>query len=362
MNQRVEWIDNLKGFVLFMVCLGHIQFPTVFPYMFGINQMQTFFFVSGMLFPITLPPFRLYMQRKFRTLMVPYLFFSFSLLWVNPDLLNPKCHYGIAHLFISRFPIPDRFQRFIVYTYSTLTDVINGAGNTGVGTVWFFYVLFFSCTIFYLMIYLTHKCSKNRVAQIAVLTVLMMICCSIGWSRNIEGSGTAFKVGAVMSSILFIWAGYISKPLIEKIGKCNRFCVAVLLTLTYCICFYLYREGFSPTFGVNKLGSNFYGYVAEAITGVYFLVISAIKSERILHGTVLSTFFKFMSRNAIVILPIHWFVWNWYRFVLQEYDTEWWYMLCAVIVVTIGTIAGLYVCKRWAWRFVGIDASRKWYQ
>lgn len=52
---RINWIDELKGFILILVCLGHTNINIPFLggnliVMLSAIRMPTFFFLSGLLF------------------------------------------------------------------------------------------------------------------------------------------------------------------------------------------------------------------------------------------------------------------------------------------------------------------------
>lgn len=78
--ERKLWIDNLKGLLLFLIVLGHIEpipseigwilYPTDLLY------VGAFFFLSGILFDDRKHSIKDYSKRKIKTLFMPYLSIS----------------------------------------------------------------------------------------------------------------------------------------------------------------------------------------------------------------------------------------------------------------------------------------------
>ena len=78
MQQRINWIDNLKGFILLLVCISHLGlFPEICDYLKG-ARMTTFFFLSGLLFSTRKhPTLKSYWLSKCHSLLIPYFTLSF---------------------------------------------------------------------------------------------------------------------------------------------------------------------------------------------------------------------------------------------------------------------------------------------
>lgn len=74
---RIRWVDNAKALGIFLVILGHeIQEPYLKQYIYSFH-MPVFFFISGYLFnPSKYTP-RQFIQKRFKTLIIPYLCFAF---------------------------------------------------------------------------------------------------------------------------------------------------------------------------------------------------------------------------------------------------------------------------------------------
>jgi fucose 4-O-acetylase-like acetyltransferase len=76
---RIEWIDAAKGLGILLIVIGHVYSVAdpsplyVFLYAF---HVPLFFFIAGLTYRFESRGLKHFIQKKFRTLMVPYLFYS----------------------------------------------------------------------------------------------------------------------------------------------------------------------------------------------------------------------------------------------------------------------------------------------
>ena len=98
---RILWIDNLKGFILLMVCLSHLEIFKDFQDYLRPARMTTFFFLSGILFStkrhITIVS---YVKNKLHFLLFPYyklcfLFALFPLYLYNINYIEQQLTFKI---------------------------------------------------------------------------------------------------------------------------------------------------------------------------------------------------------------------------------------------------------------------------
>lgn len=346
-----------------MVILGHAKFPTVWPYMYGINLMQIFFFLSGLLikYEISLNELAIYTTKKFKTLLLPYLFFSISFLLISTPLYDPTIRYDSQDVLLRTLHLPLSCDRFVTYLCVTVIKIVNGASSPSVGSAWFFYVLFFT-SIFYFFIKGVASGIAKGYYRDGFVFVISTICFLLGWYMNLTDSGQAFKMGVIFSAIPFMYIGDISKKLINKIRSIRSIILILYFVIAYSITHFLYIHGACPTFGVNRLGEAILPYMTEASCGIVSLCLLFTLLDRIRIFDKISLLFQFLSRNAIIILPIHWFFRCWYVFVMRGLEQNWWYLPLELIVMTLGTLLGLIFFKQYAWKFVGLQKKSLWYQ
>ena len=129
-QERIQWIDNEKGFVLLGVCLGHIGFTwNVFPYI-STFHVAAFFFLSGILFR----PDRTwseFFKTKCRNLLLPYIVLSLFFLVISPPLYQLSAHYPgstwqnrIADLFTDSGYLHSVVVQIQIYLYHNILEIL----------------------------------------------------------------------------------------------------------------------------------------------------------------------------------------------------------------------------------------------
>lgn len=160
--QRIQWVDNLKGLLLFLVILQHISPNDWGTSYFTVFHMATFFFISGMLYNddkyMGIKP---YLKHKWRTLLYPYFVFSFGLMLIDPIYYFTPCTLDSSQL-ISGLALKLNWSPYIegllTRWFIGCISIVNGHSFVDSGALWFVFVLFFcSIGIHSLLMYL-----KNR--------------------------------------------------------------------------------------------------------------------------------------------------------------------------------------------------------
>ena len=89
-SKRIDYIDLVKGIAIIGVVWSH----TVHPQWYNVTYINAlFFFLSGFFFKEE--PFPKFLNKKFRTIIIPFLFFSFT---YYPILSELSLIYGIFAL------------------------------------------------------------------------------------------------------------------------------------------------------------------------------------------------------------------------------------------------------------------------
>ena len=124
-KKRLDYLDMVKGFGIFLVVLGHMEdISTNTRIWISSFHMPLFFIVSGILIAISNEvnkDMTTVFKKKFRGLIIPYLYFSFSYFLI--DILNVTIIGNID------------FHTFIVDTISSITFY-------GMSVLWFLPALF----------------------------------------------------------------------------------------------------------------------------------------------------------------------------------------------------------------------------
>lgn len=157
MKQRLEYIDLAKGFAMLMVVYIHISInyadnPFVDSWvrrMMGSMFMPIFFIMSGFFFSVK-QPFRDWVKKKTKRLIVPFLVFYLLTYLMNCVLC------GLLHVQTkNEFHYGDLFQVFF-------RDVF--ANNV----IWFLLALFWSSVILYVIA----KNGRGRIWQTLLVVIL----------------------------------------------------------------------------------------------------------------------------------------------------------------------------------------------
>ncbi|MFD3155953.1 acyltransferase family protein [Haloimpatiens sp. FM7330] len=185
-QNRLKYIDILKGIGILLMIMGHISFGRLFDkYIHGFH-MPIFFFISGYLFKIVNLSFKKFLKKKIKTLLVPYACFG---------LFNYICWI----IFIG---LP-KGHNLIIPLKSLLW--INTESNMPIaGALWFLTCLFIIEITFYFIL----RICKNR-CQVAVTIILISIMGSVYPLISSERLPLAIDVSLVGIGIFYI--GYIMR-------------------------------------------------------------------------------------------------------------------------------------------------------
>ena len=114
-NIRIDWIDLTKGIAIFLMVCGHTSIPLSISNWIWSFHMPLFFIISGILFNATkYPNFNLFIKKRGKTLIIPYIIFSLITLltihdqtlkeWLYKGWINMDVHYGLSlYYFLQKF-------------------------------------------------------------------------------------------------------------------------------------------------------------------------------------------------------------------------------------------------------------------
>jgi len=301
-TNRIEWIDNWKGFMLIIVCLGHFYMPWPgLPLIMPI-RVVSFFFISGFLFyPNKYKSFGEFCKRKWLTLLRPYIFLSLIFLFLNPKLYFPNLevfegkHKVLTYLFGID---PNMFSNtFDYFLFNIGAIFIEGMSSTMSGPLWFVFALFFVDIILYMTVRLGHNSVK-------IITLILLISLNLGWEMNIYDLRLPLNFDTILSALSIGFFGYLARPLIHLIsGLSNMKLIAGAAVLSV---FYLLGLNLNGNIDLycNSLCNDMIGYVLTIICGMLTCVCFFILSARVM-GAI--RFLDYVAKNGIVILAAHFY-------------------------------------------------------
>lgn len=330
MNKRIEWIDELKGFVLLSVCLAHI--PLNLPF---INtaltistafRMTTFFFLSGILFSTRKHnTLNSYFHSKKTSLLYPYI--CLSLLFLILDLriwnINLIQHSPVNHIY------PHPIENSIEYIHINLIEIFLKGGSSCVsGPLWFVWVLF----IVSIMFYCIHKISKGN--QFIIL-LYACICILSGWIMNIHSIVLPFRLATVFTASFFFTLGYLSKNYLHLLT--DRGGVKILFTIIFTFIPYMYfiNKNGAISLWSNFLGGDFLFFILSTLTGIFLIInifILFSRSKNKISKTI-KGILRNIARNALIILAVHYWTISCCKIFIHEHKIT--FTLLSVITTCI---------------------------
>ena len=258
MKQRIYWIDNLKGFILLLVCFSHFGlFTDICDYLKG-ARMTTFFFLSGLLFNTqNHPTFKSYWKSKLHSLLIPYFILSF-LFALFPFSLKNESIFTTELIYSLNIPLI--IKKYInTYVISTI-DIIQGYSYIqGTASLWFVYTLFQVSIIYYLISKLSNKHFKF---------ILLITSLYIGWYCNINTLTLPFHLNTMFTSLFFYALGNYCHIYIEREKEReykNIRILFIIYTLSY------FKDGHIDLFS-NNLGSSFPIFILYTISGIFLFI------------------------------------------------------------------------------------------
>lgn len=275
MNQRIKWIDYLKGFLILTVMFGHtFGIPNVLKVYIYSFHMPLFFILSGYTMSVEKYSFKEFFTKKFKSLILPGLIF-----------MIPLSMWEICFL---------KFRRFTVKGF--IDGVLLGIRGGDLGIPWFLVCLFVCEVILYIMI----KEVKND-----KFTLLLVVILSISNYMYIKFIGSPFKskilpycLDIVGICMLFIYIGYFIKQRKFEIKKERNLYMINFFIVSICTCILNYiKTGYNVDIYTYKIG-RYLLFMIFAISGsiAFTMLFKKIRKARIL---------EYIGKNSLLYFILH---------------------------------------------------------
>ena len=353
---RIGWIDEFKGFVLLLVCLYHVEqsFPQAQMGMLHLSalRMSAFFFISGMLFSTRrFANFKDYFIHKTRVLLVPYILLSLLFLALDPVLYNFDLFPKAPRMTVMN--IRPEIAGVWDYIYWNLAKIfVAGKSSIGSGPLWFVFTLYSVSLLFYGV----QKVANSMKAPRAATIVIAIASLAGGWLLYVNHIRLPLGIERDLTVLFFFACGWLSKDPIR-----NRLCVKgkksipwSLAVATSITAFILYAafEVPDPNFSImnNDLGKSLPIFVASSIFGIAGLVTAFVAADKIPNIGPIRLFkgiLRNISRNALVILAVHWYILLVMRLLFRDTFNKPDIAYFSIAIVATGVIAAipLFRCK-----------------
>jgi len=321
---RISWIDEYKGFVLLLVCLFHVEqsFKCIDMGMLHLSafRMSAFFFISGMLFSTRrFSDFKSYAKHKTKVLLLPYIYLSLLFLVLDPVVWNfdlfPRAPKMVV---INTRPVIESLGDYLYWNLAKIFAA--GKSSIGSGPIWFVFTLYSISLMFFGL----QKIAFNNKILIALAAVG---CFAGGWAFSRYHFRLPLGIERDLTCLGFFAFGWLCKgivqndknviPCLTRNLSASRWRIMSAMTtgIVSFVAFvlYAYFEIPDPYFSImnNDLGKSLLSFFASSLFGIIGLVaafqlcsrLPAIAPVNIIKGIL-----RNISRNALVILAIHWWI------------------------------------------------------
>jgi len=277
-TQRIQWIDNTKGLILFFVLLFHAKFPWLIVQFASSWFMPCFFLISGLLFRMKNDSVRDTLLHRARTLLLPY--FALSVLFV---FLNPNNYHG----------------GFLLAFKTNIWDIL--MGNSGFMTVslWFVYVLFEVClaTVF------LHQATRNfsEPLRLGIIGLVMTGCLIL--DALFHNKLLPLKLSDFFIAWFMYLLGYILQPYNMRAQTISVSPLAIFAGIVSAISIILFAFGTSscPALaGLLRIGL--------ILCGSFSMISVVAILTRIIPENLIGRSLRYLATNAICFLAVHMWV------------------------------------------------------
>ena len=353
---RIGWIDEFKGFVLLLVCLYHVEQSFSYAQMGTLHlsalRMSAFFFISGMLFSTRrFPDFKSYFVHKSKVLLFPYIMLSLLFLALDPVIYNFDLFPKAPRMTVMN--IRPEIAGVWDYIYWNLAKIfIAGKSSIGSGPLWFVFTLYSVSLMFYGVQKVTGRIKAPRAATITIAIASL----AGGWLLYKNHIRLPLGIERDLTVLFFFACGWLSKEPIRNTlcGKGKKGIPWSLVVATSITTFILYAafEIPDPNFSImnNNLGKSLPIFVASSFFGIAGLVTAFVAADKISNigpTRIVKGILRNISRNALVILAVHWYILLVMRLLFRSTFNQPGIAYLSTLIVTAGVIIAipLFRCK-----------------
>ena len=356
---RIGWIDEFKGFVLLLVCLYHVEqsFPCAEMGMLHLSalRMSAFFFISGMLFSTRrFPNFKGYFVHKTKVLLVPYILLSLLFLALDPVLYNFDLFPKAPRMTVMN--IRPEIAGVWDYIYWNMAKIfVAGKSSIGSGPLWFVFTLYSVSLMFY---------GVQKIVPRRFIFFISLASLAGGWFLYVNHIRLPLGIERDLTVLFFFANGWRCKGATQSFSGKNtlsssdknargtKSTLSLIAATIISFCAYAYIEIPDPNFSImnNDLGKDFRVFVASSFFGIAGLVTTFVLADRLPNIApirIIKGILRNISRNALVILAVHWYILLVMRLLFRETFNKPGIAYLSIAIVTALVIAAipLFRCK-----------------
>lgn len=365
-NNRILWIDEYKGFVLLLVCLFHMEqsFKNVSIGMEALSamRMSAFFFISGVLFSTRrFADFKSYALHKTKVLLLPYIWLSLLFLALDPVVWNFEWFPKAPKMTImNTVPVIENVGQYMGWNLAKI--FVAGKSSIGSGPLWFVFTLYSISLMFFgvqkTSVILSN--AKNPVQQKIIVAAIAVCSLIAGWLLFKNHIRLPLGIERDCTCLAFFALGWLCKEPIKKLSNISSKAGTFGIFLGTIVAFVLYAiiDEATPWFSImnNTLGKNIFRFVGSSIFGIagligIFQLLSKIPN--VAPVTIFKGILRNISRNALIILAVHWWILLVLRIVFKAELYKPGIAYLSVLVVVAGVIAAIPLFRNKLYKLIG---------
>lgn len=335
---RIEWIDNTKGFLLLGVILSHIEFDNCVLKWISLIYMQAFFWVSGLLYSEKRYVSSMsFVKSKTKSLLVPYVLFS-----LMGFLLDP------------RYFLMDGIENILFVFIDNVLLFVKGWGTRSTGTLWFIITLWGVNMLYFFFRKSVRHLKIEKVLSVYYAFIMLIM----GWLFYRYNWFPLFHIDTVCSASFFFVIAHMSCDMWKNMNllKCLGICV---ISFILCIWSILYG-GLYAAFFCNNLGSSLFVYVCGSISGAVAIVTaSRIFTEINNNKYVLGRIMRYIANNGITFLVIHIYILVIIKTFWQSWRESLLNQLIVLFLIMLLTTMSVPLFEMKLYRMIGKDRPKR---
>ncbi|MDQ0200254.1 acyltransferase family protein [Neobacillus ginsengisoli] len=279
MHKRIDWLDVGKGLGILLVMIGHTNIPAQIKTYIYTFHMPLFFFLSGYLFKLNkFPNLRVFLSKRTKSLIFPYLCFSFvAYIWF---------------VLLYNFGQVDYQHNLLMPLLGSFIATRKSFWTVQSGPLWFVNCILCTEMLFYFI----SKIGRTK----KVIGISLIFISALGCVYNkMVGKPLPWSIDVAMISVGFYGLGFLYKEYREKLERFINFKAFLLLLIINIVTGYLnfVHSGERVDFYNSSLGNIFLFYIS-ALSGIgaFVILIKRMKKYKSL---------QFIGENSFIYLALH---------------------------------------------------------
>lgn len=303
--KRIAWIDIVKGWGIVLMVIGHMPIPQVAKEWIFSFHMPLFFFFSGYLYNPNKYRWLDFVERKMRTLLIPYATFFVLTVATSYFLLGRS--------------VESMFPKYFLW----------GCGGW---PIWFLYVLFMTEVVCDFLF----RLAKGKLSHILAAGLLLSAISYILYKNHLHYPYKLEVVG--MSSLYFVF-GYATKriPTLDKqtsaipVSMTSHIAIALLILLDVVLSFVITPD-------LNMVGNVLGIFMPTILLALFGIWLSVQVSHLIMRNKWAERSFSYLGKNTIVVLGVASPIWFGVTTALKNVSAPYIVRTSVVFVLTWGGV------------------------